>query len=527
MKIVTYRITLMEPALATSLQGDPNSAVAYDHLPGSVLRGVIIGLQMRENNQKQLKLTDSAVRRRFFDGRVRFLNAYLVIEGQRSLPTPRSWEQDKHAEGEDKLIITDRALSAPLSDSEDNIHSKKPGKPKSLGGSFCTTPDGTNTVYTAQPQHIISVHTERDRTKGRSLGEGQGTLYRYDALASEQVFEAMILCDQDDDAKFFVNLFKKYPEITLGGARSAGYGRARLSDVHNRDVRREVTASDSIDADRFTLTLLSDVILRDANGQYMLDADTFCQLIVKHLGLSNEQVTVKQVFKSEGLVGGFNRKWGLPLPQMPTLTMGSVFVLTVSSLDADQIDALFDYRDRLEWFGIGERRAEGFGRVAVNWQQYEFLTKKDVVPMVVEKPATLSPASAQLWRVMQGRIDRQHSDQQILEKANRIVLEPIRRLPPKSQINHLRQIVASELLKENPNMAVITGQKGFLENIAGKKAAQAFKDARVDGQPMDDWLKSHTASNDLRGTLRLIDAVLARAAKIKKRENKRIEVSSG
>lgn len=524
MKIVTYRITLLEPALVTSLEGDPNSAVAHDYLPGSVLRGVIIGLHMRKANQKELKLTDSAVRRRFFDGSVRFLNAYLVMEGQRSLPAPRSWEQDKHAEGEESYTITDRALSAPPPDNEERTHSKPPGKPKSLGGEFCKTNEGTNTVYVVKPQHIINVHTERNRKKGRSLGEGQGTIYRYDALASEQVFEAMILCDQDEDAKFFVNLFKEYPEITLGGARSAGYGRARLSHIRSEHARREVIASDPIDTNRFTLTLLSDVILRDTNGQYMPDADTFCQVIVKHFGLHTDQVTVRQVFKSEGLVGGFNRKWGLPLPQMPTLTMGSVFVLTFSGLDADQINALPDHRDRLEWSGVGERRAEGFGRIVVDWQRYDSLTRINVVRIAVEKPTTLNPASAQLWDLMKGRIQRQHSDQQILEEANKVSLDPVRTLPPKTQINRLRQIVTSEFLKQSPNMAAIIR---FLNDIAGKKAAKAFSDARVNGQPMDDWLKSLTTFSDSRAALRLIDAVLARAAKLRKQEDKRTEANGG
>ena len=43
MKVINYRIDLLEPTLVTSLQGDPNSAVAFDYLPGSVLRGILIG----------------------------------------------------------------------------------------------------------------------------------------------------------------------------------------------------------------------------------------------------------------------------------------------------------------------------------------------------------------------------------------------------------------------------------------------------------------------------------------------------
>jgi len=38
MKVINYRIELLEPALVTSVQGDPNSAVAFDYLPGSESR---------------------------------------------------------------------------------------------------------------------------------------------------------------------------------------------------------------------------------------------------------------------------------------------------------------------------------------------------------------------------------------------------------------------------------------------------------------------------------------------------------
>ena len=39
---LSYQITLEEPALLTSLSGDPNSAVSLSYLPGSVLRGAAV-----------------------------------------------------------------------------------------------------------------------------------------------------------------------------------------------------------------------------------------------------------------------------------------------------------------------------------------------------------------------------------------------------------------------------------------------------------------------------------------------------
>jgi CRISPR-associated protein Csx10 len=525
MKIVTYRVTLLEPVLVTSLAGDPNSAVAHDYLPGSVLRGALIGLMMRKEGINELDATNDDTRRLFFDGRTRFLNGYLVIDGQRSLPAPRSWEQDKHAGNEaERKQITDRALTpppTPEAPDRQRKDAKEPGKPKSLGGKFCALNDERSAAYLVEPQHLINVHTERDRARGRSLGAGQGTIYRYDALAADQVFEAMILCDEDSDADYVAELLGAYSETTLGGARSAGYGRVALSDIQIREAHREVGGHIPDKPDPLILTLLSDAILRSAYGQFSPDTDTLCAVLAARLGVDAAQLEVDRVFKSEGVVGGFNRKWGLPLPQMPTLTMGSTFVFKLKHLSEKQTQALSDQFARLEWLGIGERRAEGFGRVAVNWQQHQTVIKQDVPAVTPEIKITLSDEAKRLWNAMEARIKRQEIDQTQLEKANTLQL---RHLPPKSQINRLRQIVTSELLKDSPNAEAVTQ---FLKEIKGKKAEKHFESARVDGQSMTDWLTRQANASEPYEVLRLIDAVLARAAKLKKQEERQAKVEHG
>ncbi|GAB4551345.1 MAG: CRISPR-associated RAMP protein Csx10 [Anaerolineae bacterium] len=524
MKSVTYRVTLLEPVLVTSLEGDPNSAVAHDYLPGSVLRGALIGLTMHKEGIKEFDATNNDIRRLFFDGQTRFLNGYLVIDGKRSLPAPRSWEQDKHAQGGEEKRITDRALtpSPTLEEQHGQVKgAKEPGKPKSLSGKFCVLIDDGNAAYIVEPQHVINVHTERDRIRGRSLGAGRGTIYRYDALAAGQVFEAMILCNEDVDADYFAELLGTYSATTLGGARSAGYGRVALSDVQIRNVQREVGGNILSKPDELIVTLLSDVILRNSHGQFSPDIDTLCAALAARLEVDATQLEVDRAFKNEGIVGGFNRKWGLPLPQMLTLTMGSTFVLNLTNLSEEQTQALPDKLGWLEWLGIGERRAEGFGRVTVNWQQHPTLEVREwKLSAGFQTEILLSDESKQLWDAIQARIMQQQVDQKQLEAANAIKLNP-KRLPPKSQINRLRQIVTSELLKDEPKTSAIAQ---FLKDIEGKKAEEHFRSARVDNQSMTDWLMAQAKTQDHYAALRLVDAVLARAAKVKKQEERQVEV---
>src|SRR5262245_14069061 len=97
MNAITYRITLDEPALVTRLGGEPNGAVALDYLPGSVLRGAIIGAYLRHRGLTDLEADPDGFRLFLEDG-TRFLNGYPLHQDRRSLPVPLSLYRPKEAE---------------------------------------------------------------------------------------------------------------------------------------------------------------------------------------------------------------------------------------------------------------------------------------------------------------------------------------------------------------------------------------------------------------------------------------------
>jgi CRISPR-associated protein Csx10 len=99
MKAITFVLETQQPVLATSFQGDPNSDVSYPFIPGSMIRGALIGRYLqRYGLQDGDILTDETVRRLFFDGKTRYLNAYIYQEQQRTLPLPHSWKKEKNDE---------------------------------------------------------------------------------------------------------------------------------------------------------------------------------------------------------------------------------------------------------------------------------------------------------------------------------------------------------------------------------------------------------------------------------------------
>lgn len=82
MKAVTFLLHTQQPILATSLQGDPNSDVSYPYIPGSMIRGVLIGRYLKRHGLRETEdILDNQsfpdVTRLFFDdGKTRYLNAY-------------------------------------------------------------------------------------------------------------------------------------------------------------------------------------------------------------------------------------------------------------------------------------------------------------------------------------------------------------------------------------------------------------------------------------------------------------------
>ncbi|MEH1966535.1 type III-D CRISPR-associated RAMP protein Csx10 [Nostoc sp.] len=369
MKVITFSVRTQQPLLATSFEGDPNSDVSYSYIPGSMVRGAVIRRYMKQHGLSELDLAKDDVKRLFFDGNSTcYLNAYLQSnEGKRTLPVPRSWFQGKNAELTDESPLRVDDFSLDRGDELEN--------PKPVGEGFWTTERGSINYYTEKRR--INIHNQRDRKKGRST-QGEGEIFRYEAIDSEQTFQAVILCRSETDAQVIRDLLEKSSDIWLGGSQSAGYGHTKITKITNiidahawNEVNIPVDDDDRTDRDFLTVTLLSDLILRDDWGQYAIIPPSTKHEISVPLTRELQKILSGEIqpircFTSSTIVGGFNRKWGLPLPTVPALAAGSVFVFELEnfSLTPEQIQAI-------EIKGIGERRTEGFGRVAINWLNQE------------------------------------------------------------------------------------------------------------------------------------------------------------
>jgi CRISPR-associated protein Csx10 len=402
MKAITFSLQTQQPILATSFQGDPNSDVSYSYIPGSMVRGGLIGRYLKRNQVPDDILSDEAVRRLFFNGRTRYLNAYLQSqEGKRTLPVLHSWFKEKGTELEpDGMTVYDFTL-----DRENELES-----PKSVGEYFWARERGVVRFY--KERRRINIHNQRDRKLGRSV-KGQGEIFRYDALDAGQTFQAVILCEETD-IEVLQELLKP-EDIWLGGSQSAGYGQIKILDVQlqkNDWTEVGIKLQERIERENLTITLVSDTILQNEWGQYIANPWLVKQAIEEKLNVQLQLPEEGGIYASSTLIGGFNRKWGLPLPQVPALTAGSVFVFE-SELTPEQIHLL-------ESEGIGERRVEGFGRVAVNWlEEHETFQARAPESSSSRKQYPLSEESQALAAQMAETLLHQKLEQLLLDQVSR------------------------------------------------------------------------------------------------------------
>ncbi len=461
MRAITFTIELLEPLLATGLESDPNSNVSLGYVPGSVLRGALIAKHLRKlSKPDDFDPANEIERKLFFDGTVRYLNAYPLArisddEEIRNLPTPQCWHAKKDAEPSDSgTKVYDLCFSDPA-----KVRYECDEQSKQISGEFFFFhPSFDNSVVTFHPARRLAVHTQRERRHGRAIKD-DGAVYRYEALAPGERFGGAILF-ADDAEKALINEIESLlsgKQLNLGGSRTAGYGRAEIRNLISTGTNSnwsEIPFSDSsflsagITPDEtFTITFLSNALVRNESGQYQ--AGLSLEELKKHLGEIEEAKCddgkggeYNCTFKRAEIVGGFNRKWGLPLPQAVSLKAGSVFTFKAKDMiDAHKLKVLIDA-------GVGERRAEGFGRITVNlnknksgeltWRKFE--KKKDYEAQAIKDSLSRTLSERMLKRILRQRLDRK-----LLEQVGRFELN---NAPPNHQISRLR-LVVRQALREN------------------------------------------------------------------------------
>jgi CRISPR-associated protein Csx10 len=464
MKIIHLTIKTIQPVLATSFEGDPNSDVSYSYLPGSLVRGALIGQYLRQSDQPELDLNDPKVQCLFFR-KCFYLNAYPVSQsGQRTLPVPISWVKEKGEE----IPLTAYDFSLEVND---DIQSPKP-----LGRGFWGY-DSKGTLNLYQPRKRINIHHARNRPKGRGTAT-EGEIFRYEAIDAGETFAGIIICPTNYVPEIKTLLTPH--DFWLGGSQSAGYGHVQIINSVGDELDlpwREANAQQEVDyEDGIQITLLSDVILRDEMGQVTASPELLIQAIANKFNVDLTIHPDRRSSVGHTLIGGFNRKWGLPLPQLPALAMGSVLVVQ-GNLTPAQIQ-------QLETEGIGERRIDGFGRLAVNlWQQEKFRILKPNQSTHLPSIPLLDGEDLKTMDLLAQRILHQRLESELQRKASELSIEG---KISNSQISRL-QLIARASISQGHSTDLPEPLKDLLKNLP-KNAKSQFEQAKVNGKSLMNWL---------------------------------------
>lgn len=481
MNALTFQIHLLEPVLVTQVgSGDPNSAVGFDFIPGSVIRGALIGRYLQERNEDKVDATDKDFRRLFFDGKVCFLNAYpsQTRTEVRTLPTPLSWRRGKD---EDHPIY-----NIVLDNSGIEIENKKdPSKNWVLVNEpFCSMwgevdEHGNYQTELFKPATQIKIHIAR--ANRQNVTKDGSTIFRYLALDSDQNFAGAIIADDKSDLDEIEALLGGDTALSLGKSHLAGYGHVKIGKMETKENWKEYTTISKNKEKCIIVTLLSDAIVRDdKTGEYVATIESIDPILGKH----------EKAFVGTRVQGGFNRTWNLPLPQTLAIQAGSVFVYKNKT-------GLLDQLKKCETIGIGERRVEGFGRIAVEWNQEGKICLENSVPPTTH-PVKLTGDTTLAQRTV-NRMMRAKLDEALIKKVNEMIIKDVAGRIHNTQLSRMRVIARRAWSENNADL--------ILQHINRMKspAKSQFEHAMIERKSLYEWLKERAGKpNSIRSILGII-----------------------
>lgn len=462
MKALTFDMTLEQPVLVSHPgAGEENSLRTLNYIPGSALRGAFISLYLK--NKPGIDISSSLEARKwFFTGDNVYLHGYPTYQanGTRMLPRPLSWRAEKNEMDRDTYRIYDFAFS--------HSHNlKNPGVPPGEFLLFNISQFNLEDVVIHTPHHTLIPHNASIQ---RQIKRSQDSfVYHYDVLSEGQIFSSAIIGDDAGRIMDFLNLHDE-SYLFVGASRSANYGKIKLGNVHLVDDWDEyISPKIEASAGKTIITLLSDTICLNRYGE------------VQPLPELLFGVEPEEAFFKTCLVGGFNRKWGLPLSQAVAFQAGSVFVYSTSKLDHIILD-------HAKTKGIGERCAEGYGRIAINWNlipeprkiNSEFVYNTQEVytyNKLSERAKKL--ASTVALRLLRSDLDRQLS-------AN-LRLYTISKPPKPSQLSQVLEAARNSLPLKN--LTLLEERLKQIKSVARNQFLNAGVEGTITPTNLFDWLE--------------------------------------
>jgi CRISPR-associated Csx10 family RAMP protein len=339
-----------------------------DYLPGSTVRGAFAEIFINKRG------IDHDFKRIFVEEKIRFSDFLPSNSTDLPLLMPLTAAACKRHGLEHQESLRDRLWEEMKSSTPAKQRCTTCGEPLDRFAGYLSD------MATKQKVEIgkqLRMHVGISRTTGSAM---QGLLFSYEMLTERGVsslgkkalalmFVGTLEADGVDADEVFAILQQVVPDrehLSIGKARTRGLGELSIVSRGEWTVPKGFefnerwqgfNKNDSADC-FFAITLDSHLALKDKLGRPVLD-----NLNATHFGFGEkEQVKLRARFLAPAVVAGWNAAQGLPKPDTHAISRGSVLAF---SAPKDSAVALQKHLQQLETEGLGERRAEGFGKLTV------------------------------------------------------------------------------------------------------------------------------------------------------------------
>ena len=311
------------------------------YISGSTIRGAYIKHYINKNNIKEDISLNKEYRDKLLTDNIRFFDAYPMVDGIYSIPTPLCFYAHKN---HIKEFSRDKKAIDVKNEFIDNIEE-----------GFQRVNKSEFSVISDKSLKLISV--KRIENLHNCKQKSVENLFRYEAIDKNQSFYSIIQCKEELAKEVKETLNKQ--TLYIGGSKSSGYGRCtvevegifdykELKDKYNIGVEKK--------SKKLNVFFQSDTIVKDSFGNIKPFIEP--EFLKEKLNLDSVTLDKSSVISKD--VKGYNAMWKCKVPSVVAIKAGSVITYNYEGeIDNSLIE-------KLEIEGIGSRKTDGFGRIFIN-----------------------------------------------------------------------------------------------------------------------------------------------------------------
>ncbi len=437
-RVITCRLSLDAPLILSLPGGDANSTETLSYLSGSSILGVLAGMWLKKNGKKGSLGGDKGFRTLFLEHHLRCANGYP--EGrkrQRLLPSPFSLYAPK--DDDEKVYDLTSEEHHDLQESGMSLWPQR----------FISIDREAEAINYISSEKEVMIHHQRERDKGRATEE-KGAVFSYVSLPSGARYITHIFCDEVVDAAEVISLLDG-STMHMGRSKKVQYGGKVKVEVLYEERQEKFSEAGSYETLRigqtYTVTLTSDYLGCGPNGCWQAGETIWLHDFAEAIGLFPEQLKLADdspipLFARIKQVSGYVAPWAMPRPLRTGLRAGTTILFTVAAeVKSDQIQQAL-------WQGLGDRRAEGFGRFVLNWAGGGTTPDTPYTASVIPEIAETTPNteemdvdSKEMLQFCWNRLFVEELKAKLTERIKEFVtyLNQTKGIPPKSVLNRVRQ----------------------------------------------------------------------------------------